>query len=270
VRLILLLVLVFSFFISPVFSQTELISVQVSDTSFEEGETIVISGSVSTIIKDSPVIIQIFHEDNLIEIAQLDVAQDGSFSHTVLAEGPSWQQEGDYVVRATYGEGKISEANFEFFKELGIMDTSSLFEVDAGSYGTFDVEYTIRGGTIKNMIVDPEIFGLIIVIESNADGSITVDLPRESIDAKKSDGADDVYIILIDGIEVPYQESQVGGNSRTITIEFEEGDSDIEIIGTFVIPEFGTFAYLVLPASIMFIFLVTARKNLMKKIALKN
>jgi len=269
VRLILLLLLTFSFFISPVFSQSELISVQVSDTSFEEGDTIIISGSVSTIIKDSPVIIQIFHEDNLIEIAQLDVAQDGSFSHTVLAEGPSWQQEGNYVVRATYGEGKISEANFEFFKELGIMDTSSLFEVDAGSYGTFDIEYTIRGGTIKDIIVDPEIFGLIIRIESNADGSITVDLPREFIDAKRSDGVDDVYIVLIDGIEVIPQDS-ANDNSRTLTFGFEEGDSDIEIIGTFVIPEFGTFAYLVLPASIMFIFLVTARKNLMKKIALKN
>jgi len=262
VRLILLLVLTFSFFISPVFSQSELISVQVSDSSFQEGDTIVISGTVSTIIAGEPVIIQIFHNDNLIEIAQREVAQDGSFSHTVRAEGPNWQQEGEYVILATYG-GKLSEANFEFFKEVGVMGTSSLFEVDAGSYGTFDVEYTIRGGTIKNMIVDPEIFGLIIVIESNADGSITVDLPRESIDAKKSDGADDVYIILIDGIEVPYQESQAGGNSRTITIEFEEGDSDIEIIGTFVIPEFGTFAYLVLPASIMFIFLVTARKNLL-------
>ena len=266
-RLILLLVLTFSFFISPVFSQSELISVQVSDSSFQEGDTIVISGTVSTIIAGEPVIIQIFHNDNLIEIAQLEVAQDGSFSKTFRAQGQNWQQEGDYVVRATYGEGQISEANFEFYKEEP--EISSIFEVDAGSSGTFDVEYTIKGGTIKNIIVDPEIFGLIIVIESNADGSITVNLPRESIDAKKSDGTDDVYIILIDGIEVPNVD-QPSDNSRTITIEFEEGDSDIEIIGTFVIPEFGTFAYLVLPASIMFIFLVTARKNLMKKIALKN
>jgi len=268
VRLILLLVLTFSFFIYPVFSQSELISVQVSNSSFEEGETIVISGSVSTIIAGEPVLIQIFHGDSLIQIQQLDVAQDGTFSYTFRAEGPLWQKEGEYVVIATYGAGQISEANFEFYKEKS--EIFSLFEVDAGSSGTFDVEYMIRGGTIKNIIVDPKIFGMIILIESNADGSITVDLPREFIDAKKSDGSDDVYIILIDGIEVPYQESQADGNSRTLTIGFEELDSDIEIIGTFVIPEFGTFAYLVLPASIMFILLVTTKKNLMKKIALKN
>ena len=267
-RLILLLVLTFSFFISPVFSQTGLISVQVSDSLFKEGDSIIISGSVSTRIEGSPVLIQIFYNVNLVDIAQLDVAQDGSFSHTVRAEGPNWQQEGDYLIRATYGVGQISEANFKFFKDKP--DILSLFEVDAGPSGTFDVEYTIRGGTIKDIIVDEDIFGLIIRIESNATGSITVDLPREVIDAKKSDGADDVYIILIDGIEVPHQESQAGGNSRTITIEFEEEDSNIEIIGTFVIPEFGTFAYLVLPASIMFIFIITARKNSMKKIALKN
>ncbi len=267
-RLILLLVLTFSFFISPVFSQSGLISVQVSNSSFEEGDSIIISGIVSIIIEGSPVIIQIFHNDNLIEIAQREVAQDGSFSHTVRAEGPNWQQEGEYVVIATYGTGQISEANFKFYKEKQAV--SNIFEVDAGSSGTFDVEYSIRGGMIKNIIVDPEIFGMIILIESNATGSITVDLPREFIDAKKSDGSDDVYIILIDGIEVPYQESQAGGNSRTITVEFEEEDSNIEIIGTFVIPEFGTFAYLVLPVSIMFIFIITARKNSMKKIALKN
>lgn len=267
-RLILLLVLTFSFFISPVFSQTGLISVQVSDSLFKEGDSIIISGSVSTRIEGSPVLIQIFYNVNLVDIAQLDVAQDGSFSHTVRAEGPNWQQEGDYLIRATYGVGQISEANFKFFKDKP--DILSLFEVDAGPSGTFDVEYTIRGGTIKDIIVDEDIFGLIIRIESNATGSITVDLPREFIDAKKSDGADDVYIILIDGIEVPHQESQAGGNSRTITIEFEEEDSNIEIIGTFVIPEFGTFAYLVLPVSIMFIFIITARKNSMKKIALKN
>ena len=216
-------------------TQSSEISLSLSNSSYEEGETIVISGKVSTIIFDAPMTINIFNQGNLIEIAQLVVAQDGSFTHTILAQGPQWQNEGDYTVRASYGEGNIAEANFEFFKQIAIADTSDFFEVNAGSSGTFDVEYIIRGGTVKDMIVDSQIFALIVVIESTGDGSLTVDLPRESIDATKSDGSDDLFIILIDGIEVIYDEAITNENTRTITIQFEEGDSDIKIMGTFII-----------------------------------
>ena len=250
------------FFTAPSFAQEPLISVNVSNNSFEEGETIVISGKVSIIILDTPVTIQIFNEGNLIEIAQIVVAQDGSFTHTIIAQGPQWQNEGDYTVRATYGEGNIAEANFEFFKQLAIIDTSDFFEVDAGSSGTFDVEYIIRGGTVKDMIVDSEIFALVVIIESTGDGNLTLDLPRESIDSKKSDGLDDVFIILIDGIEVIYDEAITNENTRTITVQFEEGDSDIEIIGTFIIPEFGTIASLILAVSIISIIILSTKKKM--------
>jgi predicted secreted protein with PEFG-CTERM motif len=254
------MIFVLSFFVLPAFSQTSsLISVQVSNKIFEEGQTIVISGNVTTVVGETPVTIQIFHQGNLIEIAQLDVAQDGSFTDTVLAQGPQWQIEGEYTVRASYGEGNIAEASFEYFKKQSV-DTTDIFEVDAGAFGTFDVHYTIRGGTVTNMLVDPEIFALIVVIEPTSDGSITVSLPRESIDAKKLDGTDDTYIILIDGVEVPFQEIQTDENTRVITIGFEEGDSDIEIIGTFVIPEFGAIAALILAVAIISIVIISKKR----------
>ena len=176
--------------------------------------------------------------------------------------GPQWQNEGDYTVRASYGEGNITEASFEFFKQLVISDTSDFFEVDAGSSGTFDVEYIIRGGTVKDMIVDSVQFTLIVIIESAGDGSLTLDLPRESIDAKKSNDSDDLFIILIDGIEVIYDEAITNENTRTITIQFEEGDSDIEIIGTFIIPEFGTMASLILVVSIISVIILSTKKKM--------
>ena len=101
------------------------------------------------------------------------------------------------------------------------------------------------------MIVDSEIFALIVILETEDDGSITLDLPRESIDAKTSNDIDDTFIILIDGVEVPYREIATNAQSRTISIEFEEGDSDIEIIGTFVIPEFGSIVMIVLVIGII-------------------
>ena len=255
-------VIILFFFATPSFAQEPLISVNVSNNSFEEGETIVISGKVSIIVPERPVTIQIFNADNLIEIAQLVVAQDGSFTHTIIAQGPQWQNEVDYTVRASYGQGNIAEANFKFFKQIAIADTSDFFEVDAGSSGTFDVENIIRGGTVKDMIVDSESFTLIVIIESPGDGSLTLDLPRESIDAKKSNGEDDLFIILIDGIEVIYDEAITNEDTRTITIQFEEGDSDIEVIGTFIIPEFGTIASLILAVSIISVIIFSAKKKM--------
>ncbi len=255
-------VIILFFFATPSFAQESLLSVNVSNNSFEEGETIVIYGKVSTIILETPVTIQIFNEGNLIEIAQLVVAQDGSFTTTILAEGGQWQNEGDYTVRAFYGEGNIAEASFEFFKQFAIVDTTDFFEVDASPYGTFDVEYIIRGGTVKDMIVDPEIFALIVIIESTGDGSLTLDLPRESIDAKKSDGSDDIFIITIDDMEVSYEELITNEKTRTITIQFEEGDSDIIVIGTQIIPEFGTIASLILAVSIISVIILSTKKKM--------
>jgi len=225
------------------FAQTnELLSVKTSENSYEEGDTIVISGNVTAVILDTPVTLQIFHEGNLVDIAQITVAQDGK-----------------YIVRASYGANYMVETNFEYNTKLSVIETTDIFEVDAGSYGTFDVNYTVRGATVKSMIIDPEVFALIAIVETQDDGSITLDLPRESIDAKKNDSTDDSFIILIDGVEVPYKEITTDVDSRTITIEFEQGDSDIEIIGTFVVPEFGSITTLILIVGIVSIILLSSK-----------
>ena len=237
---------------SSAFAESSLISVQTDDNQYDEGDTIVISGQVTTIVGSTPATLQLFNDGNLIDIAQITIAQDGSYSHTVIAEGPLWKKSGDYTVRVSYGEGNIAESEFSYTPKSDVTTTTTNFEVDAGSHGTFDVKYAIKGAAIKDMVVDSDIFALIVQIESTDEGDITLELPREFIGAEKQDGKDDKFIILIDGIEVNYGEiSNVGGDSRTISIEFEQGDSDIEIIGTYVIPEFGTVAMMVLIIGIM-------------------
>ncbi len=248
------------FFISTstAFAQQEL-SVQTDDNRYDEGDTIVISGNVGIVIGETPVLIQIIHEGAIIEIAQITVAQDGSFTKTVLAEKPAWRNEGEYIIKAFY-QDQVVEIEFSYSPKTEIPVTKTIFEVDAGSHGTFDVDYSIKGGTVKNMVVDPDIFAIIVQIESPDEGTITLDLPREFIGAEKQDGKDDTFIILIDGIEVPYQESLVHPDSRVITINFEEGDSDIEIIGTYVVPEFGTIVMMILIVGIMTVILASRNK----------
>ena len=241
------------------FAQESLISVQTDDNHYDEGDTIVVSGNVQTVIGETPVILQLFTEGNLVDIAQLTVAQDGSFTKTFLAEGALWKKSGDYTIVASYQEHQI-ETGFSYTSKAEAVVTTEPYEVDAGSHGTFDVEYTIKGGTVKNMVVDSEIFAVIVQIDALDEGTITLDLPREFIGAEKQDGKDDTFIILIDGIEVAYQESVVQTDSRVITINFEQGDSDIEIIGTYVVPEFGTIVMMILIVGIMTTILITRNK----------
>ena len=238
------------------------ITVKTDDKNYDEGDTIVISGKVNTAINGVNVVLQLFTEGNMIEIAQITVAQDGTYSHTVLAEGPLWKKAGLYTVRASYevGGGTIAETEFNYLPESDIVETKENFDVNAGSKGTFDVEYVIKGSIVKDIIINPSNFSLEVEIETSDDGSITLDLPREFIGAEKQDGKDDIFIILIDGIDVAYEESVVLSESRKITINFEEGDSKIEIIGTYVVPEFGTMVMIILIIGIMTIIISTRNK----------
>jgi predicted secreted protein with PEFG-CTERM motif len=87
-----------------------------------------------------------------------------------------------------------------------------------------------------------------------------LELPREFIGAEKHDGKDETFIILIDGTEVEYKEEVIHSESRMITINFEPGDSKIEIIGTYVVPEFGTIAATILIVGITSMIILTRNK----------
>lgn len=251
--------------LSPVFAQTNPLTVQTDDNNYDEGDTIVISGDVTTVVFGTPVVLQIFYQGNMIDIAQITVAQDGSYTHTILAEGPLWNKAGEYTVRASFGEGNIAETNFSFSPKTDIPETTDNFEVDAGSSGTFDVKYTIKGGTVESMTIDSNSFSIITQINSTDEGKITMNLPREFIGAEKQDGKDEFFIILIDDIQVPYEESVTNSDSRTITINFEQGDSKIQIIGTYVIPEFGMIVMMILLVGIT-VSIVFTKSNLKIKI----
>lgn len=249
-----------------VFAQNSesLISVQTDNKNYDEGDTIVISGNVKTIIGETPVTLQIFKDGNLLEIAQITVSQDGAYTHTIFAAGPLWKNQGEYTIKVSYGERNVTETEFTYTPKSKIIETTDNFEVDAGNHGTFDVKYTIKGADLKDITVNSDILGLVVEINAPEDGTISLKLPREFIGAEKQNGKDEIFIILIDGREVPYQELMIYSESRLITIDFEPGDSKIEIIGTYVIPEFGTIVMMILIVGISSIILTTKNKFLLR------
>ena len=124
----------------------------------------------------------------------------------------------------------------------------------------FGIGYQITGGSIISITPDIDQSSLIIEIEAVDDGELTITLPRELIDAKIGD-ADDDFFVLVDAEEVDFDETKTDLD-RTLTIGFFAGTEEIEIIGTFVIPEFGTIAALILAVAIISIIAVSAKTRL--------
>ncbi len=242
---------------TPAFAQT--ISINTDNSTYDEGDAIIISGRVPTIIDETtPITLQIFHENTLVQVGQVDVAQDGSYSHIIIT-GEAWSKKGEYIITAVYGEGR-AQTEFEYYPETETPDIIELFEVGDGGSGTFDVQYIMRGGTIKDMYIDQHNYSLIIDIETEDRGTIFLDIPKNALDAADQNGYID-FIVMVDGIQVPYEESRKDLASRIITIPFDEGDSKIIIIGTHIIPEFGATTIMILAVTITLMTILVKNKQ---------
>jgi predicted secreted protein with PEFG-CTERM motif len=65
---------------------------------------------------------------------------------------------------------------------------------------------------------------------------------------------DDSYFVLVNNEEVWFSQ-----DGSTLTIPFEAGTEKIEIVGSAVVPEFGTIAMVVLAVAIISIIVITAK-----------
>ena len=102
---------------------------------------------------------------------------------------------------------------------------------------------------------------LLVYIESIGDGSITLTIPRSVLDSTINNG-DDEFFVLVDGEEEVDFEEIITSTDRTLTINFLAGTEEIEIIGTFVIPEFGTIAAMILAVAIISIIAISSKSRL--------
>ena len=239
----------------------ETITLSTANNLYYDGDHVVVFGSVNTTFEDMPITIQIYYGSNLVSIAQPEVATDGTFVATFYATGSKWKEEGTYTVRAQYTPTQIAEISFEFFSQM--IDTSAAaFPVDIPYSGTFPVGYTMRGGEVNNITMNQERYSILVETTMNSNGNIILKLPRESFDAQKSNGEDNTFIILISKstvnlaeldanfVQVEYEEIATSADYRTIRIPLEEGDKQIEVVGTYIIPEFGSIVIIILVVAV--------------------
>ena len=270
-KLIPLIVLFLMISSTPVFAQenltSQILTLNTDKEAYYDGDVITITGQVTKVISGEEIILQIFFGKNLIGIDQVSVTQDGEFTKTIRTGGPLWQNEGSVVIKITYGK-ESTEAVFQFFKQTGT-DFASIYEVDIPDGGTFDIEYTMKGGVVDSMAVNPHSLSLDIGILTNSDGALDISIPRNALDSIDENGFDTEFIILIyssnevNPVQTDYNKIEFDDESRSIYIPIKNGDSKIQIVGTSVIPEFGALIQLVLIVAIITTIIISARTKLL-------
>jgi len=235
--------------------------------SYQEGDTITVSGTVRERLSGYDVTLQVIAANgNLVTAQQLPVSDDNTFGIDLVAGGPLWKSAGTYTIKVLYGTAtRTAETSFEFAgsTESGTQGPPQfpLANPDDGSVG-----YHIKGGKILSITPDVEGKSLVVEIETTDDGEVTLILPRSIIDARMGEdgrsGEDDSFFVLVDGAEADFDETTTS-DDRTLTIPFTDGTTQIEIVGTWVIPEFGTVAMIVLAVAIVSIVAISARSRLM-------
>ncbi len=261
-------ILVASIGMAPAFGQIQNSIVVTTDkTSYSEGETIVVAGEVRDLYSGTPVsVIVKAPNGNLVSIAQVTVGADKKFSTEITAGGSLMQAEGTYTITVQYGNAnRASTTSFEFggstVQPVEDYVNPNVTDTTVSVQGSKDlIGYEITGAKLLGIIPDVDANSLIVSIDAMDDGSITLTIPRSVLDATIN-GADDDFFVLVDGEEVDFDET-ITPTDRTLTIAFPAGAEEIEIIGTVVVPEFGTIAAMILAVAIISIIAVSAKSRL--------
>jgi hypothetical protein len=97
---------------------------------------------------------------------------------------------------------------------------------------SFDFEYDATGMTVSGIEADTDFISLILTVDVTASsGTLEITLDRSFFDSTYQ-GLDDDFILLADGDEPNFSETNTSPQSRTLSIELPAGTEEIEIIGS--------------------------------------
>ncbi|HXV51272.1 MAG TPA: PEFG-CTERM sorting domain-containing protein [Nitrosopumilaceae archaeon] len=246
---------------------------------YDRDSTIHVFGHTN-VPSDIPVTLRVINPLGAIaSIEQIMPDENGDFTADFKPGGNLWKKEGSYIISAYAGIG----ADKIYRVQVKVLDY-------AGS--DMLARYEIEGGSVTGIQADSTINTLTITLaNTETGGAIKLYLPRDIIDAKEhtkqfsglagagipqqyTTNSDRDFMILVDGIsfskvdanfaEKEFKNILPAGmyaekttfSTRIITIPFSEGTEKIEIIGTFVVPEFGSYAAIILAVAIMSIVLL--------------
>ena len=231
------------------------LSVWTDKTTYDHNETIIVEGQVANIVSGVPVTITVTSSNNsIITIDQVSLDEMGKFRTTFSTAGSLWKYDGTYYIKANYGNSAKSN---KILVELTNGISSPTTPTQPSTCGKSElsvmgncVPYSITGGVVTGTSVNTDDNSLIVMINAKEDGTLTLTPSKKVLDG--------AFMVLVDGEE--WDDVEMDGNK--ISVMFLAGAEEIEIIGTFVVPEFGAIAALILAVAIISIIAVSAKSRL--------
>ena len=252
-----------------------------SDT-YDHDSIIVITGQVKT-VKDVDVIVvvkgpillvphkslpdgtyidqtDVYQPMNVVQIDQVKISSDGSFSTTINTANPLMKYDGQYKIEASYDQ---FVNHFEYVNLVGGLEAGSMAGHETHDEGhheeVFDladeVDYSISGGHVEGVSANVNGNSLVVAIHDAEDGGeLTITLPSDVI-TPFNDGT---FFVLVNDEE----SDDASQDGNTITVPFDADATTVEIIGTHVVPEFGTIAAIILAVAITSIIVLSAKTRL--------
>ena len=240
------------------------LTVEADQSTYDHDSTITVTGQVANVIPGNvPVTVTVINPLNsLVTIDQVNVSNDGSFSTTISTSGKLMKYDGTYTIKVNYGS---LDNNVKVELNGGLAVPEKIHsdhsdkemhhdDVDCGSsevnVGGNCTSYDISGGHVISATVNTNDNSFIVNIHADDDGTLTI---SPSTSTQKG-----IFMVLVDGEES--DDAEINGN--TVIVPFNAGTEQIEIIGTFVIPEFGTIAAMILAVAIISIVAISAKSRL--------
>ena len=240
---------------SQILSQELPVSVWTDRNSYDHNDMITVQGQVANIASGFPVTLTVVNPLNsVVTIDQLIVNDDRTFGTTLNTSGALWKYDGTYTIKVQYGENKSDKALVELTGGIATKPTTPTPSIKCGANSVSAdgncINYSITGGVVTGASINTNDNSVIIRISANDDGTLTLSPSSEVLDG--------VFMVLVDNEE--WDDVEIDGNK--VTVMFPAGTEMIEVIGTFVVPEFGTIAVMILAVAIISIIAVSAKSRL--------
>ena len=225
---------------------------------FDHNSTIEITGQIGNMRVGTPVSLIVTGANGVVTIDQITPAADGSFLFTINTASPLMKYDGEYKIKATYGDVNINDVVVVTL-EGGLVKQAPCHsgheeEHHEAADFTKELNYNISGGMVESITATIDDSLLVSIHMAEDDGTLTINL-SEDIITPFNDGT---FFVLVNGEESDDAEQ----NGNEVTIPFDSPTTEIEIVGTHVVPEFGTIAMIVLAVAIVSIIAVSAKSRL--------
>ncbi len=217
------------------------------NTSIDPNGNVLIIGKISGATPYIPVKLTIADPSGkTIYSPNVEFDGNGNFKYLVKPTLPQFAF-GTYTVEATHRDLQ-APVQFQFeVQSIGGVSTGVKCIVNELNVQGHCVPYSITGATVSSSSLNTKNKSIVIMLSNSDEGTLNIKPSTNIIKGISS--------VLVDGKEW----DNVVMNGNDVTIMFPAGTEKIEVIGTFVIPEFGQIAMIILGISIIGIVFATGR-----------